>query len=229
MIDNKKMKKLSIIIPAYNEEKTIAEVLKRVKAINLHQVDIEIIVVDNNSKDRTKEIAQKTPGLKVFTETKKGKGSAVKKGLEKATGDFLIIQDADLEYNPSDIPKLCKIILDEKTIVYGTRNMGKDRKGGLFARLGVWFLTKQFNFLFNSNITDLWTCYKLFPKEASRHFTSGGFESELSFSSRVVKNGYKIVDIPISYNNPRTKAEGKKIRYRHGIYGIFILIYERFR
>ena len=119
-------------------------------------------------------------------------------------------------------------MVTEKTIVYGSRNMGTDRKGGLLARLGVWILTKEFNLLFNTRLTDLWTCYKLFPKEASHLFKNGGFESELSFSAEVIKNGFKIVETPISYNQPRTKAEGKKIRYRHGIMGIFILIKERF-
>ncbi len=222
------MKKLSIIIPAYNEEKTIAEIIREVKEVNISQVEKEIIVVDNNSTDQTQEILKKIEGLKVFIETKKGKGSAVKRGIAEATGDYILIQDADLEYNPRDIPSLINAVNSPLTAVYGSRNLGTDRKGGLLARAGVWFLTKQFNFLFNTEITDLWTCYKLFPKESAKYFKTGGFESELSFSASLIKNGFKIMEVPISYNNPRTKLEGKKIRYHHGIFGIFLLIKERF-
>ncbi len=221
------MQKISIIIPAYNEERTLAQIIDKVKKVDLSPLSKEIIVVDNNSKDKTLEIAKSIPDLKVFVETEKGKGSAVRRGLREASGDIIIIQDADLEYNPSDIPRLIQKMDEEKTVVYGSRNMSKERKGGLLARLGVWFLTKEFNFLFGANLTDLWTCYKLFPKEAKNLFKGGGFESELLFSAKLVKNGFKIVDVPISYNSPRTKAEGKKIRYSDGIYGILLLVKER--
>lgn len=223
------MQKISIIIPAYNEEKTISQIIDQVKRVDLSPLSKEIIVVDNNSKDKTLEIAKNITDLKVFVEEEKGKGSAVKKGLKEASGDIIIIQDADLEYNPSDIPKLIKKMNGEKSVVYGSRNMSPERKGGLLARLGVWFLTKEFNLLFGTNLTDLWTCYKLFPKEAKDLFKGGGFDSELSFSTELVKHGFKIVDVPISYNFPRTKAEGKKIRYRDGIWGIWLLIVEKLR
>jgi dolichol-phosphate mannosyltransferase len=223
------MKKISIVIPAYNEENTIAQILYKVQKVDLSPYEKEIIVVDNNSTDKTFQIAQSIEKVRVFIEKQKGKGSAVKKGLEVSTGDLIIIQDADLEYNPHDIPNLLGKASSAKIVVYGSRNMGIDRKGGLLARLGVWFLTKQFNMLFNSNLTDLWTCYKLFPKKAIPHFRGGGFDSELSFSAQLIKNGFEIVEVPISYNQPRTKAEGKKIRYRDGIFGIFLLIKERFK
>ncbi len=223
------MTKISIVIPAYNEEKTISEIIRQIKLIDISPLEKEIIVVDNNSKDATLEILKSVDGIKIFSEKEKGKGSAVKKGIMESSGDFMIIQDADLEYNPSDIPKLIKLVDSNKTAVYGSRNMSPERKGGILARIGVWFLTKEFNLLFGTNLTDLWTCYKLFPREASIYFKGGGFESELSFSASLVKNGYKIIETPISYNNPRTKAEGKKIRYHHGIFAIFILIKERFR
>jgi dolichol-phosphate mannosyltransferase len=226
-------KKLSIIIPAYNEEKTFAEIMKKVKDITISPTEKEIIIVDNNSTDRTLEIAKNialnTPNTKVFVEKEKGKGSAVSKGLSEATGDILLIQDADLEYNPEDIPKLLEKAISKKTIVYGSRNLNPKRKGGFLVKMGVLFLTKEFNLLFGLNLTDLWTCYKLFPREASVYFKEGGFESELSFSALVVKNGFNIIEVPISYNNPRTKAEGKKIRYRDGFWGIFVLLREKFR
>ncbi len=221
------MKKISIIIPAYNEEKTIAQIIEKINEINLLGFEKEIIVVDNGSKDNTKKIAESISGIRVFVETKKGKGSAVKTGLEKATGDVVVIQDADLEYNPIDIPKMLEKFVGEKTAVYGSRNLKPHRKGTFIARAGVWFLTQEFNFLFGTKLTDLWTCYKMFPKSASGYFEDGGFESELSFSSNLIKNGYKIEEVSISYNNPRTIEEGKKIRYRDGIFGIFFLIKQK--
>ena len=220
------MKKLSVIIPAYNEERTIAEIVRKVQAINISPWEKEIIVVDNNSKDKTSEIARSL-GVKTFSEKTKGKGAAVKKGIENATGDFMIIQDADLEYNPEDIPRLLEKA-NEKTAVYGSRNLKPHRKGTFLARAGVWFLTKEFNLLFGTKLTDLWTCYKLFPREAGSLFQNGGFESELTFSANLVKSGFNIVETSISYNNPRTKEEGKKISYLDGIFGIFVLIKDRF-
>jgi glycosyltransferase involved in cell wall biosynthesis len=223
------MEKLSIIIPAFNEEKTIVKILEKVKSINLNPIEKEIIVIDNNSNDKTLEIAKSFVGIKVFTEKEKGKGSAVKTGISNASGDFILIQDADLEYNPEDIPKLLQKISGNKTVVYGSRNLKPHRKGTMIARVGVWFLTKEFNLLFGTNLTDLWTCYKLFPKEASQYFESGGFESELSFSASLVKNGFDIKEVSISYNNPRSVADGKKIRYIDGIFGIIFLILHKLK
>lgn len=222
------MKKLSIIIPAYNEERTINQIIDKAKSVDLSPTEKEIVVVDNNSTDNTYQILKSIPGIKLFKETIQGKGSAVKKGLSEATGDLLLIQDADLEYDPVDIPKLLSKVSSTKTVVYGSRNMNPERKGGLIARSGVWFLTQEFNFLFSANLTDLWTCYKLFPKEASPYFESGGFESELSFSAKLIKNGFNIIETPISYN-PRTVTEGKKIKYRDGIKGIWVLMKEKLK
>ena len=222
------LKKISIIIPAYNEEQTIAEIIKRVKATDVQSLEKEIIIVDNNSTDKTLEIVKPISGIKILVEKEKGKGFAVKRGLAEATGDVLLIQDADLEYNPIDIPKLLKKVASNKTAVYGSRNLSTERKGRILARMGVWFLTKEFNLLFGSKLTDLWTCYKLFPKEAAIYFQNGGFESELSFSASLIKNGYQIIETPISYN-PRSIMEGKKIRYRDGILGIFVLLKEKFK
>ena len=221
--------KISIIVPAYNEEKTIATILEKLKSVNLSPYEKEIIVVDNNSSDKTINIVQNISGIKVFVEKEKGKGSAVKTGRNNATGDFILIQDADLEYNPEDIPKLLSKINGNKTAVYGSRNLKPHRKGGVLARVGVWFLTREFNLLFSTNLTDLWTCYKLFPKDASKYFKNGGFESELEFSANLIKNGYIITEISITYNNPRTKEEGKKIRNIDGIKAIFGLLIYKFR
>jgi len=223
------MKKISIIIPAFNEEKTIGEIIRQVEAVDLSPLGKEIIVVDNNSQDSTLRIAKSIPNIKVVVEKGKGKGTAVKRGIAESTGDMILIQDADLEYNPDDIPKLIEKAISNKSVVFGSRNLTPHRRGTFLARWGVWFLTKEFNLLFGTDLTDLWTCYKLFPKEASHLFRGGGFESELLFASALIRSGFKIDEVPISYNQPRTKAEGKKIRYRDGIFGIFLLIKERFR
>lgn len=223
------MRKISIIIPAYNEEKTIAEIIKRVKAAPVFDLEKEIIVVDNNSTDKTRTIAESIPEIKVFVEKEKGKGHAVKRGLSEVSGDFILIQDADLEYNPTDISKLVELATSSKIVVYGSRNLTPHRRGTFLARWGVWFLTKEFNLLFGTKLTDLWTCYKLFPKEASSFFEGGGFDSELSFSAALIKNGFDISEVSISYNQPRTKEEGKKIRYRDGIRGIFLLFIKKLK
>ncbi len=220
------MKRLSIIIPAKNEAKTIGEIIRKVKEINLPLWEKEIIVIDNNSADGTENISRSL-GVTTLKEMGPGKGSAVKKGLANATGDFILIQDADLEYNPEDIPLLLDKAKD-KTAVFGSRNLKSHRKGTWLARAGVWFLTKEFNLLFRTKLTDLWTCYKLFPKEAANLFAAGGFESELTFSANLIKNKFMIEEVSISYNNPRTEAEGKKIHYMDGIRGIFVLLKDRF-
>ncbi len=218
--------KLSVIIPAYNEEKTIGEIIKKLQSLNTPGWEKEIIVVDNNSSDKTLNIA-KSLGVLTFSELTKGKGSAVKTGLTYATGDFILIQDADLEYNPQDIPLLLEKT-NSKTAVFGSRNLKPHRKGTFLARFGVWFMTREFNLLFGTKLTDLWTCYKFFPKESKSLFKAGGFDSELTFSANLIKSGFGIEEVSISYNNPRTVAEGKKINYFDGIWGILVILRDRF-
>ncbi len=223
--------KLSVIIPVWNEKATIVEILRRVESLHIPKWDIEIIVVDDVSTDGTRGILADYENRHtiIYHEQNQGKGSAVKTGLAHATGNYVLIQDADLEYDPHDIPGLIHTLDYSPTrAVYGSRNLRSDtRKGALIPRLGVWFLTKEFNILFGKHLTDLYTCYKLFPKEAGIYFDSGGFESELSFSARLVKHGFEIIEAPITYN-PRTTAEGKKIRYRDGFIGIWAILKERF-
>ncbi len=226
------MKTLSVIIPCYNEKNTIETLLDKVSNLNIPNWKIEIIVVDDGSKDGTRDILNKHKDKYkiIFHDKNGGKGSAVKTGISHSTGDYLIIQDADLEYEPTEI----KLLVEEldrnpKNIIYGSRNLHHVKRSGMYIpRMGVWFVTKQFNFLFNSKLTDLWTCYKLFPREVSDQFVSGGFDSELIFSARVAKKGYKISEVPISHK-PRSVKEGKKIKYRDGIKGIIVLLKEFFR
>lgn len=224
------MKKLSVIIPCFNEEKTIERVVTSIENLQIHDWQVEIVIVDDSSSDATRSILKKYESLHtvIYHEKNLGKGSAVKTGIEKATGDYLLIQDADLEYNPLEIPKLVTAIQSEKSVVYGSRNLViKDRKMLVIPRLGVWFVTLEFNVLFGTRLTDLWTCYKLFPKGAGRFFNAGRFDSELSFSAELVKHGYPITEVAISHK-PRSFEEGKKIRYRDGIIGIWTILKSRF-
>ncbi len=223
------MRKLSIVIPCYNEEKTVAELLQQVLNIFIPNWEKEIIVVDDFSTDRTREIL-KTFEDKITVHYRKkngGKGSAVTDGLSLATGDYIIIQDADLEYNPAEIPSLVKQIIDEKTCVYGSRNLHHvKRKGFIIPRLGVWIITKLINTLYRVKLTDVWTCYKLFPKKSARFFCPGKFESEIHFTLGALRHGYKIVEAPISHS-PRDIEDGKKIKYSDGFKAIAVILSDR--
>lgn len=227
------MKILSVIIPCYNEAATIRPLIEKVLRVSLSERwNMEVLIIDDGSKDGTREILEEyRDKFKIFFHSEnKGKGTAVKTGLENATGDYFIIQDADLEYDPAEIPLLIGALeKGQENVIYGSRNLHHiKRKGMYIPRAGVWFITKQFNILYGANLTDLWTCYKLFPKETADFFVSGGFESELIFSANLAKNGYKIAEVPISCK-PRTVGEGKKIRYRDGLKGIVVLLREYFR
>ncbi len=223
------MRKLSIIIPIYNEEKTLAEILRRVFNVRIPNWEIEVIAVDDASSDKTAEILEENKiRLKIIHHEKnQGKGTAVKNGLALATGDFLIIQDADLEYDPKEIPALVAAVTDNKTIAYGSRNLHHvKRKGFLVQRYGTWLTTELINVLYGARLTDVWTCYKVFPSEAKHLYSGGKFESDIIFLVRTLRLGYRIVECPISHA-PRGADEGKKIRYRDGIQAILLIIGDR--
>lgn len=227
------MKIISVLIPCYNEATTIRTIIDRVRNVSLPaNWQLELIIVDDASQDGTRNILRDYGNFfKILYHSKnQGKGSAVQTGLAQASGDYILIQDADLEYDPADIPLLLSALENSQSnVVYGSRNLGKkERRGKLIPRLGVWLLTQEFNWLYGARLTDLWTCYKLFPKSSAGLFVAGRFESELIFSARLIKSGYKISEVPISYQ-PRSLAEGKKIRYRDGIKGLWLLLVERFR
>ena len=225
------MKKISIIIPCYNERRTIKEILRRVRNADLLGWEKEIIVVDDCSIDGTRDMLKEYEGrVKVFYQDKNGgKGTAVKRGLAEAGGDYMIIQDADLEYDPEEI-KVMLLALDEGKgdVVYGSRNLSphKKRAGFFIHRMGVWCITKLLNLLYGLNLTDAWTCYKLFPKDVAGDFAVGGFESELLFTAAIARRGFKIIEVPISHN-PRDIAHGKKIRYRDGLKSMGLLLADR--
>lgn len=215
--------KLSIIIPVYNEVKTVEEILKRVVNEKIPEVIKEIIVVDDGSTDGTRQKLGKTK-LKelniVFHDRNQGKGAAVITGIKNATGDYIIIQDADLEYDPKYIKELMQPILKGETkVVYGTRirrmpNLKGEEKTFRFLLhyLGNRFLSLVTSVLYGQWITDMETCYKLFPKSALNgvKMNARGFEFEPEITSKLLKRGYKIMEIPIQII-PRGYEEGKKI------------------
>lgn len=221
------MQKVSIVIPCFNEAKTIREIIRRVEEAPLPGWEREIIVVDDCSTDGTRDLLREFEPRHtiVFREKNGGKGTALCTGFQAASGTHLLVQDADLEYDPRDMHALLAVLEGgQADVVYGSRNLSpKTRRGGLIALAGVVFITKLINMLYRLSLTDVWTCYKLFPREAAMYFTPGGFESELLFTAALARGGYRFAEVPISYN-PRNVNEGKKIRYRDGFRAIGLLI-----
>jgi len=215
--------KLSIIIPVYNEEKTITVILKRLGDIQFSGIEKEIIVVNDGSTDKTAERLKsyKRISIKILNHEKnKGKGVAVRTGIANAIGDYILIQDADLEYSPADIPKLIKPISDgEANIVYGTRlnrlpNLAKDEKKPRFLLhyFGNRILSLLTSILYGQWITDMETGYKLFPKNAlvGINLHAKSFEFEPEITAKLLKKGFHITEVPIE-TNPRGYEEGKKL------------------
>lgn len=224
--------KISIIVPCYNEEQTVAELLNRLQVAPTPGWEKEILVVDDASRDRTRSILKQYENNMrvIYCEKNGGKGTAVRLGVEYATGDYVLIQDADLEYNPDDIQNLLAVIdRAEADVVYGSRTINPlTPRGGLMARLGVRFITKLINTLYRLSLTDVWTCYKLFPREAAGDLVAGRFDSELLFTAALARRNYRFAEVSISYA-PRPVSEGKKIRYRDGIYAIIAICVDWFR
>lgn len=225
--------KLSIIIPVYNEESTIAEVLKKVRNVQI-PVEKEIIVADDGSRDRTSDIVKeenKHNQFVVYTSPVNfGKGAAIRCGLEHVTGDIVIIQDADLELDPNEYPQLIQPILDGASdVVYGSRFIHKAKGGSLGARLANKFLVFLTNLLYRSKLTDMETAYKVFRTDTIKgiRLRCIGFEFEPEITSKVLRLRYKIKEVPISYH-PRTVEQGKKIRWHDGFIAIYELLKNRF-
>ena len=225
------MRKLSIIIPAYNEKNTIQELIKKVQAVFLPEIEKEIIAVDDGSTDNTRDLLKKISGIKyIFHDKNLGKGGALKTGFQNATGDIILIQDADLEYNPNEYDRLiAPIVSGRADIVYGSRFVGNDPHRVLFIwhYLGNRFLTILSNIFTGLNLTDMETCYKVFCKEALDSFKdklqSKKFGIEPELTARVAKGDWRIYEVGISYYG-RTYEEGKKINWKDGLAAIWHII-----
>lgn len=222
--------KLSVIIPVYNEKKTILKILEKVLKV---PVEKEVIIVDDGSNDGTTEILKEIKDERVkviFKEKNEGKGAAIREGLKYMTGDVFVVQDADLEYDPMDWIKMLKLMEEKNaSVVFGSRILGKSKKSSFVFYLGGRILSILANFLYNAQITDEPTCYKMIKRDVinSINLKCKRFEFCPEITAKVRKLGYKIYEVPISYN-PRTIKEGKKIRWKDGLIAIWTLIKYRF-
>ena len=224
--------KLSIVIPVYNEAATLIGLIDRVRAVALGEIDKEIIVVDDCSTDGTREVLRDLPASRdlvlFFHPANKGKGAALRTGFSAATGDVIVVQDADLEYDPEEYPKMLQPILDGRAdVVYGSRFVGGECHRVLYFwhSVGNRFLTLLSNAVTNLNLTDMETCYKMFRREVIQsielHEDRFGFEPEIT--GKIAERRCRVYEVGISYSG-RTYEEGKKIGWRDGLRAVWCIL-----
>ena len=221
--------RLSVVIPVYNEKTTLLELVKRVESV---AIDKEIVLVDDCSTDGTRELLaslEGTPGVRVlYQDRNQGKGAALRRGFAEASGDIVLVQDADLEYDPAEYPKLVAPILDGRAdVVYGSRFVGSEAHRVLYFwhSVGNRALTMISNMFTNLNLTDMETCYKVFRREVLASFEIEedrfGFEPEVT--AKVARGRWRVYEVGISYSG-RTYEEGKKIGWRDGVRAILCIL-----
>ena len=223
---------LSIIVPVYNEEKTIIKILEKIRNNSSKLFKYEVIVIDDGSTDQSKKLLENNKHLfdkLLVNETNKGKGFSVKRGLSNASGTHIIFQDADFEYDPVDFQKFEKIFLDfDADGIIGSRFVYSNytRSHNILNKIANTFLTFVFNLLFNTTFTDIYSCYFAFKKNLLNvdKLRTEGFEQHAEILCKVIKRGNKFYEVPISYNG-RNTSEGKKIRPHH----FFLVLFEIIR
>lgn len=226
------MNKISVLIPVYNEKNTLLEILRQVESVDF-ELEKEIILIDDYSTDGTKELYKNLPYKTICHTKNMGKGAALRDGFGAASGDIIIIQDADLEYNPSDYKPLVELIKSGKAdVVYGSR-LADNRNNGKFlflsylANITLSFMTR---ILYGTYLTDMETCYKAFRADFIKDIKieSDRFDFEPEITAKILKKKARFVEVPISYN-ARQEAEGKKITWKDGVQAIFTLLKYRFK
>jgi len=225
-------RKLSVIVPVFNERNTVAEIVRQMRAVDL-PVEREIVIVDDGSGDGTRDVLSQLADSTVHVVLhphNRGKGAAIRTGLAQVTGDLVLIQDADLEYDPDDWPKLLAPILKGRAeVVYGSRFTGERRNMLFLHWIGNRFLSLLTNVLYNTTLSDMETCYKLFDRELidSIDLRSERFDFEPEITAKILRRGIRIYEVPISYSG-REFDEGKKITWRDGVVAVTTLIKYRF-
>jgi len=230
--------KLSVIIPAYNERSTIEAVVRRVQGVNLGPIEKEIIVVDDGSRDGTIEVLKVLSGIRhILHERNAGKGAALTTGFQAATGDIVLIQDADLEYHPEDyrtviqpiVDGACDAVMGSRFLLYKPKFFGKRRSPYLTHYIGNKLIVDVTNLLYGQHFTDYEGCYKAFNRTilASTPVEAKGFEFDNELVCKLMRKGARIAEVPIHYT-PRTYAHGKKINWKHGVIILWTIVKWRF-